>query len=256
MVTGSISDLPANGKGNGSSPAKSRSFDLYANAYDSWFLNNEELLYSEVKLVAQCLKDAGSVFSVGCGSGLFEFILKKEFDITIAEGLEPSEGMAEIARERGIKVLTGTAEDTDYGTDIYDTILFNGTPSYITNLGVAFQKAYKALKPGGIMVVIDVPKEGSYALLYNLAMTLGSWDHPLLAGVKPRHPYPIEFVKAANWRTTREKVELLEEQGMHIEKYYQTLTPHPLYSGDEIEEPCEGYSKGDYVAIVARKGRG
>lgn len=248
-VTGSMTQI----KSPSNKRQKSKSFDLFANDYDSWFLNNEALLYSEVKLVARCLENAGKIFSVGCGSGLFEYILKKEFDITIGHGLEPAEGMAEIARQRGMQVLPGTAEDTDYGTELYDTILFNGTPSYITNLEAAFEKAFKALKPGGKMVVIDVPKEGSYALLYNLAMTLGTWEHPLLEGVKPRHPYPLEFVKGANWRTTAEKTELLEEQGMQVESFYQTLTPHPLYSGDDIEEPCEGYSKGDYVAIVARK---
>ncbi len=239
-------------QGSGS-PEKSKSFDLYANEYDSWFLNNEALLYSEVKLVARCLENAGKIFSVGCGSGLFEYILKKEFDIIITHGLEPSDGMAEIARQRGMQVLSGTAEGSDYGTELYDTILFNGTPSYIANLQAAFERAFKALKPGGRLVVIDVPKEGSYALLYNLAMTLGTWEHPLLEGIKPRHPYPIEFVKGANWRTTGEKVELLEAFDMNIEGFYQTLTPHPLYSGDEIEEPIEGYSKGDYVAIIAKK---
>ncbi len=239
---------------NGSSgPGEKPSFDLFANAYDAWFLNNKALLYSEVKLVAHCLNNAGKVFSVGCGSGLFESILKKEFRIAVENGLEPSEGMAGIARERGMKVINGTAEATDYGTGLYDTILFNGTPSYITDLPKAFKQAHKALKPGGKMVIIDVPKEGSYALLYNLAMTLGTWNHPLLEGIKPRHPYPIELVKGANWRTTQEKVEVLKACHMKIEGFYQTLTPHPLYSGDEVEEPSDGFTKGDYVAIIARK---
>ncbi len=229
------------------------SFDKYAGKYDAWFFENMDLLTSEVNLVARFLKNAGSVFSVGCGSGLFEMILQKEFGIEINYGLEPSEGMAEIARKRGMEVEVVTAEDADLGVDRYNTVLFNGTPSYITDLRSVFQKAYEALKSGGKIVVIDVPKESSYAIMYNLAKALGTWDHPLLEGVHPKDPYPIEFVKTANWRTTGEKIALLEEAGFQEFEFAQTLTKHPLYSNYEVEQPIEGYDCGDYVAICAIK---
>ena len=56
---------------------KKRSFDEFAEAYDAWFFDNMNLLNSEVNLVAYFMKDAGDAFSVGCGSGLFESILKE-----------------------------------------------------------------------------------------------------------------------------------------------------------------------------------
>jgi SAM-dependent methyltransferase len=232
---------------------KISSFDEYAGKYDAWFFENRDLLTSEVNLVAYFLKDAGMVFSVGCGSGLFEMLLQKEFNIEIKFGLEPSEGMAEIARKRGMDVEIVTAEDADLGTEKYDAILFNGTTSYINDLPAVFQKAYNALKSGGKIVVIDVPKESSYAIMYNLAKAVGTWDHPLLEGVHPKDPYPIEFVKAANWRTTGEKIILLEDAGFHDFKFAQTLTKHPLYSNNGTEQPIEGYDRGDYVAICAKK---
>ena len=126
-----------------------KGFDQYAAKYDAWFLENPNVLLSEVKLAAHCLRDAGRVFSVGCGSGLFEKILKEDFGIEVREGLEPSAGMAEIARKRGMTVSVTTAENYDFGTERYDTILLNGTPSYITDLKSVFEKAYAALRPGG-----------------------------------------------------------------------------------------------------------
>ena len=81
-----------------------KGFDEYAPAYDAWFLENRNVLYSEINLVAHVLKNPGRTLSVGCGSGLFETILAKEYGITITDGIEPSEGMAEIARKRGMKV--------------------------------------------------------------------------------------------------------------------------------------------------------
>lgn len=231
-----------------------RGFDQYADKYDAWFLKNEHVLNSEVKLVAKFLKDAGDAFSVGCGSGLFEMLLEKEYGISIKFGLEPSEGMAEIARKRGMTVEITPAEEADLGTEKYDTILFNGTPSYISGLQETFNKAYAALRPGGRIVVIDVPKESSYALLYNLAKALKTWDHPLLENVHPPDPYPIEFVEIANWRTTTEKVEMLTKSGFSGFEYAQTLTRHPIYTNNSTEEPVEGFDRGDYVAICAWKG--
>jgi len=232
---------------------KKNIFDQYASGYDAWFMDNKNLLMSEVNLVAHFLKGAGRIFSVGCGSGLFESILKKEFDIVIQDGLEPSDGMAAIARKRGINVTVTTAEEATFGSERYDTILFNGTPSYINNLEGVIQKVFKALKRGGKVVLIDVPKEGSYGTMYNLAKVVGSWDHPLLTDVHPQGPYPIEFVKVANWRTTQEKVDYLTAAGFTHLEFAQTLTKHPIYSNQMIEKPIEGFDAGDYVAICATK---
>jgi len=229
------------------------SFDQYAGKYDAWFMENENLLRSEVALVAKVMHNSGRALSVGCGSGLFEYFLNKDYGITIGEGLEPSGAMAEIAEKRGMKVRLGTAEEGNMGTEEYDTIMFNGTPSYIEDLPAAFEKAYYGLKKGGKIVVIDVPKESSFALLYNLAKTVETWDDQVFKGVRPPSVYPIEFVKDANWRTTGEKVDVMKQAGFHHFNYAQTLTGHPLYANDQFEAPSEGYQKGDYVAIVATK---
>ncbi len=230
-----------------------KGFDEYAATYDAWFLDNPNVLESEVRLVASTLRNAGRVLSVGCGSGLFEKIMRDEFGITVTDGVEPSHAMAEIARKRGMDVTEATAEEFDYPAGEYDTILFNGSPSYITDLDTVLSKVYAALKPGGRVVLVDVPKESTYGLMYNLAKALGTWDHPLLEGAYPPNPYPIEFVNVANWRTTAEKIALLEKNGFRNIESAQTLTTHPLYSDLAAEEPVPGHDRGDYVALTAIK---
>ncbi len=230
-----------------------KGFDQYAAKYDAWFMENRNVLYSEVNLVASVLAGAGRILSVGCGSGLFEAILRQERGISIRDGIEPSAAMAEIARKRGLNVAVATAEDADFGTGAYDTIMFNGTPSYIAGLAGVVRKVYTALPPGGRVIMIDVPKESSYGLLYNLAKALGTWNHELLQGVYPPNPYPMEFVEVANWRTTAEKVEMLQQAGFVNLSFAQTLTRHPLMSDNGVEEPSEGCDRGDYVAITAFK---
>ena len=229
------------------------SFDEHASKYDAWFMENTNVLLSEARLVAQTLSGSNNILSVGCGSGLFEKILREDFGINITDGIEPAQGMAEIARKRGMTVDITTAEEGDFGNAKYDTILFNGSPSYIADLRPIVDKAYAALPDGGRLILIDVPKESGYGLMYNLAKATGSWDHPLLKGVTPANPYPIELVKAANWRTTAEKIEVMQNAGFKNIESWQTLTSHPLSSNEEAEYPSRGTDKGDYVAIIGYK---
>jgi len=149
-------------------------FDQYAQEYDAWFLENPNVLESEARLVASTLRGGGRILSVGCGSGLFETILNRDFGITVTDGVEPSASMADIARRRGMKVTEATAEEFDFPQDVYDTVLFNGCPSYITDLKRVVEKVYTALRPGGRIVLVDVPKESTYGIMYNLAKALGT----------------------------------------------------------------------------------
>lgn len=230
-----------------------QAFDQYASEYDAWFMENTNVLETELRLVASCLKDSGKILSIGCGSALFEKLLADRYDIRIEHGIEPAEGMAAIARKRGFDVEINTAEEADYGENLYNTVLFNGCPCYMQDLGLALKKAHCALREGGKVVVIDVPKESPYGLIYNLALAVGTWDHPLLEGCKPKDPYPIELVKQASWRTTKEKSDIMEANGFGKLEYSQTLTLDPHYSYTTVEDPIEGYDRGSYVAIIGYK---
>lgn len=228
-------------------------FDEYAEQYDSWFLENRNVLQSEVLLIKKALGNPGNALSVGCGSGIFELLLRKDHGIHILNGVDPSDDMARIAEQRGMVVKRGKAERLPFGDAQFDTVLFNGSPSYIEDLEAAFLEATRVLRLGGWIVVADVPAESSYGLLYRTAAKVGTWDDPFLRSVAPEHPYPIPFAAAAEWRTTEEKTAMLEEAGFVEFEYFQTLTRHAKYSDEAVEEPVRGYERGDYVAIRGRK---
>ena len=229
-------------------------FDEHSDAYDAWFQRNEAVLESELRLVAHVLgSNPGRTLSVGCGTGLFEQLLQNQYGISITEGLEPSSPMGEIARKRGMTVVEAGAEKMPLEDGIYDTVMFNGSPGYIADLDTAVVEAYRLLKTGGRLLLIDIPAESSYGLLYRLGGAYGTWEDQRLRGVLPREPYPIELAGGANWRPTQDKIDAALKAGFSDLTYAQTLTRHPHFSDTSPEDPIEGYQSGDYVAVCAVK---
>lgn len=235
--------------------ANSKMFDGHAQDYDQWFMENENVFLSELKLLKRTLEGykKDRVLSVGCGSGLFESFLLQDGVLEHIEGIEPSEDMAKIAKARGIKVAIGTAEEYPLEADTYDIIYLNGSSTYIPDLSLAYAKMYEALKPGGRLIVLDVPSESAYGILYSFAAKMGSYEADIFRKIAPKLPYPIELVTSGIFYTSPEKTEALKKVGFKNFTYWQTLVNSPVYTNDSVEEPVEGYDKGGYVATIAEK---
>ena len=170
--------------------AQRQKFDGYAAQYDEWFMRNSNLFASELKLFQKALGsiEGKRLLSVGCGSGLFESYI----DCTNVEGIEPSEDMGTIAKRRGVNVIAhGTIEDVELPNNAYDIIYFNGSSSYIEHLEAAYAKCRRALKEGGRLILLDVPKESAFGFMYLLGKSLNTYDHDYLDGAMPALPYPL-----------------------------------------------------------------
>lgn len=230
--------------------AQRQKFDGYAAQYDEWFMKNSNLFASELKLFQKALGniEGKRLLSVGCGSGLFESYI----DCTNVEGIEPSQDMGAIAQKRGVNVIAhSTIEDVELPNHTYDIVYFNGSSSYIEDLKTAYAKCKRALKEGGRLILLDVPKESAFGFMYLLGKSLGTYDHEYLDGAMPSLPYPLALAASGVWHTTEEKIDVLKELGFANFSYYQTLIRNPLYTNEEPEEVQEGYKSGGYVAIVA-----
>lgn len=227
-------------------------FDGYASKYDEWFMVNDNLFTSELRLFEKALGDitGKKLLSVGCGSGLFESYI----DNSNIEGIEPSEDMGKIAEKRGVNVIKyGLIEDVDLPEKEYDIIYFNGSSSYMENLTPVYEKSLRALKDNGKLILLDVPKESAFGFMYLLGKSLNTYDHEYLKGTMPELPYPLALAASGVWHSTVEKIEVLKNLGIKKFNFYQTLVKNPMYTNEEPEEVIEGYKSGGYVAIVAEK---
>jgi len=247
-ISRAIENAPDIGKGYGPLyhkiiPKATSAFELEAKDFDFWFGKNMNVFESELAAEKKLLPDPENALSIGVGSGLFASRLG------VKKGIEPSEGMAALAREKGIDVKIGRAEDIPYGDEQFDTALLSTILSYCENPLKALQEAFRILRKGGHIIVSFLPREGSYSMLYDLARAHGEFD-PDRA---PKYPYPLKFIKGAEWVSIENVRKMLEEAGFTGLEYVQTLTRHPRYSEDNIEKPVPGYKKGDFVVIRARK---
>jgi hydroxymethylpyrimidine kinase/phosphomethylpyrimidine kinase len=248
-VTRAIESAPENlGKGNG--PLYHRvgviepsSFEEEAEDFDVWFDKNRAVFESELLAEKHFLESPENAVSIGVGSGLFASRLG------IRYGVEPARGMAELARKRGIEVKQGTAEDVPYPDGHFDTVLMSTILSYIKDPRRAAGEAFRILKPGGHVVVSFLTREGSYAMLYDLAYLRGRHDPE----ISPKHPYPVKFIRGTHWRTTEEVAGLLAGAGFTELEYVQTLTRHPRYTDDQVEKPSPGHDRGDFIVVRGKK---
>jgi hydroxymethylpyrimidine kinase/phosphomethylpyrimidine kinase len=248
-ITRAIRNAPCNiGKGRGPlynniKPLELSAFEEAAEDFDSWFNKNKIVFESELLAEKYFLSNPKNSVSIGVGSGLFASRLGIKY------GVEPSKEMAKLAEKRGIKVKIGTAEKVPFEDERFDTVLLSTILSYVDDPRKAVSEAYRVLKHNRHIVVSFLAKEGSYAMMYDLAYLRGRHDPETV----PKHPYPIKFIKEANWQSTNKVRNLLKEAGFVDLKYVQTLTKHPKYTNDKIEKPIEGYEQGDYIVIQGRK---
>jgi hydroxymethylpyrimidine/phosphomethylpyrimidine kinase len=248
-ITRAIRNAPDNiGKGSGPiyhkiEPLKASAFKEAARDFDAWFEKNKTVFQSELLAEKELISHPENAVSIGVGSGLFAS------NLGIKYGVEPAVGMAKLARKRGIKVKIGSAEAVPYPNEKFDMVLLSTVLSYVNDAQKAIDEAYRILKPGGQVIISFIAKEGSYAMLYDLAYLHGSHD----STISPPHPYPIQFIKGAKWLTTAEVTAMLKKTGFSDFHYVQTLRRHPKYTNEEVETPVEGYKEGDFIVVRGSK---
>lgn len=80
-------------------------FNKLFREYDQWYEDNKWVFLSEVEALRKVIPKGKKGLEIGVGTGRFAKILGIEY------GIDPSEKMLSIAKERGIKTFVGRGED-------------------------------------------------------------------------------------------------------------------------------------------------
>jgi SAM-dependent methyltransferase len=202
--------------------------------------------------------DPGRALSIGSGTGSFEEQLRERFGLQVEKAVEPSENLAAKARSRGLTVEVAKGQDLRFDPASYDTIYYHGSSfGFIPDdeLEPTFRRNFDALRPGGRLVLTDVPKESPLGILLftlqrNPDLDTEIYDD-LISGTSFFN-YRTHTYKP-NWHRTGYYIELLTRIGFTNLTFKQTVLANPPYQNDRAEDPIDGYDKGNYIAIIAQK---
>jgi ubiquinone/menaquinone biosynthesis C-methylase UbiE len=97
---------------------------------------------------------------IGVGSGIFASLLG------IKDGIEPSYGMREKAKERYINAIDGIAERLPYPDESYEYALMVATLCFIDDVLQAFKEAHRILKKNGAFIIGFVDKNSPVGKIY------------------------------------------------------------------------------------------
>jgi ubiquinone/menaquinone biosynthesis C-methylase UbiE len=203
------------------------SFDNLASEYEAWFIENKVLFQSELLALKRVVPVDKKGVEIGIGSGIFAEQLGIRF------GIDPSEKMLEYARQRGLDVQAGVAENLPYENESFDFAVFITAICFVENPELALKEAYRILKNQGEIIIAILDKETRFGrfLENNKKKSL--------------------FYKHARFFSVPEVRELLEKNGFSVTQTVQTLEDPAT---QKVENPVEGFGKGSFVIVKGMKG--
>lgn len=203
-------------------------FDEHAEEYDRWFDRHENEFRAEVEAM-QPFVPGGTGVEIGAGTGRFSLPLG------VPVGVEPAEGMARIARSRGLCVCRAFGERLPFAGERFDFALAVTVFSFIDLLAPVLKEICRILVPGGFLVAGMIDRESPMG--------------KRLQSGKEAH----RFFRAARLLSVSELKNDLQKAGFRGFEYRQTLLETPGESGDPFRV-LPGTGKGAFVAFRCRKG--
>jgi len=207
---------------------KTAPFDKHLKEYEQWFVDHYPVFQSELEAIRQVLPSGGECVEIGVGSAIFATPLG------VKRGIEPSAAMREKAKERGVDVIDGIAEDLPFPGESIDSALMVTTVCFVDDVIQAFREVHRVLKPEGSFVIGFVDKNS----------LLGQWYL--------QNKAKSLFYQDATFYSTAELLTYLKETGFVVELVRQTVFGR-LDEINEVQLSLPGYGEGCFVVIKAGK---
>jgi ubiquinone/menaquinone biosynthesis C-methylase UbiE len=203
-------------------------FEKHTNQYEEWFQKNVFAYESELNAIRRFLPEHGMGIEIGVGSGLFAAPL----GITV--GVEPSNAMAALARERGINVIDGVAEALPFDDNQFDFALMVTTLCFLDDVEASFREVFRVIKHGGCFLCGFVDRESFLGKIYE------------------QYKDQNVFYRLATFFSVDEVIVHLQKTGFHDFSFTQTIF-HVLSEIRDIEPVKNGYGEGAFVVVRAIK---
>ncbi len=204
-------------------------YQEHALRYDRWFDAHRAAYEAELRAVASLLPAAGGLgVEVGAGTGRFAAALG------IRVGVEPCAEMAALAKQRGIEIIRGVAEELPLAAASADTLLLVTVLCFVRDVRQSLQEAARVLKPGRLLVVALLDRSSPLGQAYDV-----------------RKEQSV-FYRGATLHTAEEVMAQMREAGFTQFRCCQTIF-HEAAAVTAAEPIKEGHGDGLFAVIQASK---
>ncbi len=170
-----------------------------------------------------CFEAGKKTIEIGVGTGIFAERLG------IKEGIEPSSAMAKLAKDRGISIIKGYAEDIPLDDNVYQQVFMITVDCFLTDINKAFSEVKRILESGGIFTIAIINKATELGQIYE------------------KNKKKDAIYKWADFRSADETIKLLESHNFKIVEIYQTVTDFE----DKRYDVKKGHGDGVFTVIKA-----
>jgi SAM-dependent methyltransferase len=116
-----------------------------------WFVGRRNVLRAWLARIARDLPPDPAILDIGCGTGGNALLLREFGNVT---GVDCAPAALDLCRERGLSdLLLSAAEDLQVPGCSYDLVTMLEVLEHVKEDGGAVREAYRALKPGGRLLV-------------------------------------------------------------------------------------------------------
>ena len=149
---------------------------IYVEQGDKARTQRQLSLYNYFRFIEKHLKEvhANDIIEIGCGRGTIGLYCKAYMGLNVSL-MDNEEDALKIAREAfssrnlDAKFLVDDALNMDIPDNSYDAVVSIGLAEHLDNVDDLFAEQYRILRPGGVMVSLNIPKKFSVQHL-NLVM--------------------------------------------------------------------------------------
>jgi SAM-dependent methyltransferase len=204
-------------------------FEEHTDRYEEWFEAHHAAYESELSAIRELLPEEGRGLEIGVGSGRFAEPLGVEV------GIDPARNMLANARERGIDVAVGVAENLPFRDGRFDVALIVTTICFVDDVPSTLEEARRVLAHDGRLVIGFVDRESPLGQHYQ--------------DMREENP----FYRDATFHSTDELESAMRAAGFEDIAFRQTIFERP---GEMTapEETREGYGEGSFVVIAGTAG--
>jgi ubiquinone/menaquinone biosynthesis C-methylase UbiE len=200
-------------------------FNEHYKRYDAWYDKNEPAYLSEIKALKKVVPRTGSGLEIGVGTGRFAVALD------IGHGVEPSDNMAELARNRGIAVEIAYGEELPFCDERFDYVAIIIALCFVHNPHKVLEESRRVLKKNGKLIIGIVDKDSFLGKRYKKKKSI--------------------FYTDAHLFSVCEVTALVQKSKFNVLSYWQTLCePQEL---SVVQEPIKGFGQGGFVVIECQK---